>query len=382
MENIQLVQNVKVIFGAGCISAIGEIAQEKGSKRPLVVTDKGIVAAGIAQKALDVLTAVGTEPVLFDGVEPDPSVFVVEAAWDLFNREGCDLVIGLGGGSAMDSAKAINLLRYNEGPIMRYATEPVAFSPDLVSVPTTSGTGSELSDGLVISGPDGEKHPMLATDASSEYAVVDPELMVGMPPHITATTGIDALSHATEGFTGTVATVLTDQINRSTMEQVREWLPRAVADGSCVEARAHMAAACLMGGWMLRNSHTHASHSIAHILGGHFHMAHGYAVAYALPYVLEFNAPEMPEKTLEVARMFGANVTGLETPEQAGEKARFALQQFFFVDLGIKKPSEWEIDRTQFAAMGEEIENELFQAFNPRKMTAADAVEILEKIFA
>lgn len=380
--DIQLVQNVKVVFGAGCISALGEIAQEKGAKRPLVVTDKGIVGAGIAQKAMDVLSDAGTDPVLFDGVEPDPSVFVIEAAWDLFTREGCDLVIGLGGGSAMDSAKAINLLRYNEGPIMRYASEPVAFSPNLVSVPTTSGTGSELSDGLVISDERGEKHPMLATDASSEYAVVDPELMVGMPPHITASTGIDALSHATEGFTGNAATTLTDQINRSTMEQVREWLPRAVADGGCIEARAHMAAACLMGGWMLRNSHTHASHSIAHVLGGHFHIPHGFAVAYALPYVLEFNAAELPEKTLDVARIFGANITGLESPTQAGEKARVALQQFFFVDLGLKKPSEWEIDRSQFTAMGVEIEQELFQAFNPRKMIATDAVKILEEIFA
>ena len=380
--DIQCVQNVKVVFGAGCISALGEIATEKGVKRPMVVTDKGIVAAGIAQKALDALASSGAEPVLFDGVQPDPSVHVVEAAWDMFIKEGCDLVVGLGGGSAMDTGKAVNLLRYNEGPIMRYASEPVKFSPNLVSVPTTSGTGSEVSDGLVITGEDGEKHPMLATDASSEYAVVDPELMVGMPPHITASTGFDALSHALEGYTGNVATILTDQINMSTMEQVKTWLPLAVRDGKNVTARAHMAAACLMGGWMLRNSHTHASHSVAHIVGAHFHMPHGFAVAYALPYVLEFNAPAMPEKTLEVAKLFGANVTQFETPEQAGAKARVALQQFCEHELGLKKASEWDIDRSQFPAMAKEIEGELFQAFNPRKMTAADAEEILEKIFA
>lgn len=380
--DIQLVQNVNVVFGAGTIAALAEIASEKGSKRPMVVTDKGIVAAGIAERALTVLSEGGCEPVLFDGVEPDPSVTVVEAGWELFCSEDCDLVIGLGGGSAMDTAKAINLLRYNEGPIMRYATEPVVASPNLVSVPTTSGTGSELSDGLVISDAEGEKHPMLATLASSEYAVVDPELMVGMPPHITASTGFDALAHAVEGFTSTVSSLLTDQINRSTIEEVCEWLPAAVADGSDIEARSHMAAACLMSGWMLHNSHTHAGHSVAHIIGGHFHIPHGFACAYALPYVMEFNVAEQVEKTAEVASVFGANITGLETPEQAGAKCRVALQQFCEHDLGLKPASAWEIDRSQFAAMGEEIAGELFQAFNPRKMTAADAVEILEKIFA
>lgn len=380
--NIQLVQSVKIVFGAGSVSALGEIATEKGAKRPLIVTDKGIVAAGIADKAIAALTAAGTEPVLFDGVEPDPSAAVVAAGRALFLEEACDLVIGLGGGSAMDTAKAVNLLRYNEGEILDYVATPVAPSPNLVSVPTTSGTGSELSDGLVITGPDGDKHPILATDASSEYAVVDPELMAGMPPHITASTGFDTLAHAIEGFTGNAATTLTDQINCSTIQDAVCWLPRAVADGSCIEARSHMAAACLMGGWMLRNSHTHAGHSVAHIMGAHFHIPHGFACAYALPYVLEFNAPTCPERTLEVARMFGAEVTGTETPEEAGAKVRAALQEFCTRELGLKPASAWVIDRAQFPAMAAEIEGELFQVFNPRKMTAADAEAILERIFA
>ena len=298
--DFQLVQEVKVVFGAGEVRALAEIAAEKGARRPLIITDEGVVAAGIVEKAVAALKAGGIETSLFDGVEPDPSVSVVEAAWAQYGEEGCDLVIGLGGGSAMDTAKAVNILRYNEGPILRYAKgEAVAASPGLVSVPTTSGTGSELSDGLVISGPDGEKHPILATLASSEYAVVDPELMVGMPPHITASTGFDALAHNVEAFSGNAATVITDQITASTIDNVIEWLPEAVVDGSNVEARAHMAVACLMGGWMLRYGHTHAGHSVAHILGGHFHIPHGFACAYALPYVLEFNAPENPGKTRE-----------------------------------------------------------------------------------
>lgn len=381
--DFQLVQEVKVVFGAGEVRALAEIAAEKGARRPLIITDEGVVAAGIVEKAVAALKAGGIETSLFDGVEPDPSVSVVEAAWAQYGEEGCDLVIGLGGGSAMDTAKAVNILRYNEGPILRYAKgEAVAASPGLVSVPTTSGTGSELSDGLVISGPDGEKHPILATLASSEYAVVDPELMVGMPPHITASTGFDALAHNVEAFSGNAATVITDQITASTIDNVIEWLPEAVVDGSNVEARAHMAVACLMGGWMLRYGHTHAGHSVAHILGGHFHIPHGFACAYALPYVLEFNAPETPGKTAWIAERFGANITGLETPEELGAKVREALQSFCEHDLHLKPASAWEIDCSEFPAMAEEIERELFQEFNPRKMTAADAQTILEKIFA
>ena len=122
----------------------------------MVITDKGIVAAGIADKTNAALKSCGVEGVLFDGVEPDPSRRVVEAAWDLYTKEGCDLVIGLGGGSAMDTGKAVNILRFNEGPILRFAHgDEMKPAPGLIVVPTTSGTGSELSDGLVISGDDG-----------------------------------------------------------------------------------------------------------------------------------------------------------------------------------------------------------------------------------
>lgn len=381
--DFQLVQEVKVVFGAGKAATLPEVLAEKAASHPLIVTDRGIVAAGIAAKVCAELESAGIAYSLFDGVEPDPSASVVEAAWNLHQAENCDLVIGLGGGSAMDTAKAVNILRYNKGPILRYAKgETIVSSPGLVVIPTTSGTGSELSDGLVVSGDDGEKHPILATLASSEYAIVDPELMVGMPPHITASTGFDALAHNVEAYTGTAATLITDQITTSTIDKICAWLPRAVANGSDLEARSHMAVACLMGGWMLRYGHTHAGHSVAHILGGHFHIPHGFACAYALPLVLEFNALVIPEKTIDVARRFGANITGLETPEEIGRKARMALESFRDNDLHMRPAREWEYDEAEFDEMAQEISTELFQAFNPRKMEAADARHILEEIFA
>ena len=381
--DFKLVQNVKVLFGAGCLERLGELVETLKSTRPLVITDKGIVAAGIADKATAALKARGVESVLFDGVEPDPSRKVVEAAWDCYVGQSCDLVIGLGGGSAMDTAKAVNILRHNNGPILRFAHgDEMKPAPGLVVVPTTSGTGSELSDGLVISGDDGEKHPILATLASSEYALVDPELMVGMPPHITASTGFDTLAHGLESYTSTAADLLSDQISTRVIELAARWLPLAVSDGADIEARSNVAAACLMGGWMLRYGHTHAGHSVAHILGAHFHIPHGFACAYALPYVVEFNAPAIPHKTKWIARQFGALLTGRETPEELGVKARNALISFRDADLRLAPASHWDIDRSKFPAMAGEIAGELFQLFNPRAMSETDALDILKKIFS
>lgn len=381
--DFKLVQNVKVAFGPGCLADLAGIASGKGSHRPLIITDRGVAEAGIAEKALAILRGAGMEPVLFDGVQPDPSCRVVEAAWSTYTTEHCDLVVGLGGGSAMDTGKAVNILCHNAGPILRFAKgDAIEYSPGLVVIPTTSGTGSELSDGLVISDDGGEKHAILAVMASAEYAIVDPELMVGMPPHLTASTGFDTLAHGIEAYTSTASDLLSDQITKRVMEMVTRWLPLATADGSNIEARSNMAAACLMGGWMLRYGHTHAGHSVAHALGSWFHIPHGFACAYALPYVIEFNAPAIPEKTRRVARQFGALLTGRETAEELGAKARRALISFRDVDLHLALASRWEIDRTQFPAMAKEITADAFQAFNPRPMTEGDALEILEKIFS
>lgn len=360
--NFQLVQNVKIVFGEGVIKDLGALAAEKGCKRPLIITDRGIVSAGIAGKATAALQASGIGCALFDGVEPDPSHKVVEAAWDTYLLEGCDLVVGLGGGSAMDTAKAVNILRHNDGPILRFASgDEMKPSPDLIVIPTTSGTGSELSDGLVISGDNGEKFPILATLASAEYALVDPELMVGMPAHITASTGFDTLAHGMEAYTSNAADLLSDQITKRVMEMVTRWLPLAVSDGSNIEARANLAAASLMGGWMLRYGHTHAGHSVAHVIGAHFHIPHGFACAYALPYVTEFNASAIPRKTKRIAKQFGALLTGYETAEELGAKARNAIISFRDVDIHIAPVSHWQIDLARLPQMAKEIAQETFQ---------------------
>ena len=379
-----LEQKVNLIFGPGKLSELGGIVREKGYRKAMVVCDSGIVAAGITDKVCKVLADAGVEYIVYDKVNPEPSHNVPDQGIVVFQENGCDVAVGVGGGSIMDCAKSINLLRYNEGPILRFAgpNVPMNLSPGVILIPTTSGTGSEVSDGLVMSSDDHMKHGCLAVNAMAEYAIVDPELMVTMPPELTAATGLDAFSHACEGYTTNIASVATDHIEEAVMRTVVEWLPVAVRDGSNVEARAHMAIASTLGGWMLVQAHTNAGHSVAHLIGSYYGIPHGEACAYATPWLLEFNAPALPEKVRWVGELVGGKFTGRETPEEIGAITRDAFIRFRDEVLQLPPASRYNPDKSIFPTVAQGIVDEMFQMFQPRPMSVQDAMDILEKLFA
>ena len=379
-----LEQKVNLIFGPGKLSELGGIVREKGYRKAMVVCDSGIVAAGITDKVCKVLADAGVEYIVYDKVNPEPSHNVPDQGIVVFQENGCDVAVGVGGGSSMDCAKSINLLRYNEGPILRFAgpNVPMNLSPGVILIPTTSGTGSEVSDGLVMSSDDHMKHGCLAVNAMAEYAIVDPELMVTMPPELTAATGLDAFSHACEGYTTNIASVATDHIEEAVMRTVVEWLPVAVRDGSNVEARAHMAIASTLGGWMLVQAHTNAGHSVAHLIGSYYGIPHGEACAYATPWLLEFNAPALPEKVRWVGELVGGTFTGRETPEEIGAITRDAFIRFRDEVLQLPPASRYNPDKSIFPTVAQGIVDEMFQMFQPRPMSVQDAMDILEKLFA
>lgn len=384
MLNFQMYQKVKVIYGEGCISQIGELVTTIGSKKAFVVCDKGVMDAGIVKKITDSLDKAQINFVIFDKVLPNPPATVVEEGGELCKAQGCDCVIAVGGGSSMDTGKSVNLLRYNDGPILRFTDFSVLMnlSPGLITVPTTSGTGSEVSDGIVLSDENHVKYPILATNAMSDYTLIDPELMVGMPPKLTAATGIDTLTHCVESFTSNLENKMVDFFVEPGIEAVVKYLPRAVKDGKDIEARSKMAIACTVGGWMLGYGHTHAGHSFGHVIGAYFNVPHGCACAFAEPYVLEFNAPAKPEKTKRVAGIMGATFEGGETAEEIGAKARDAFIHFRDDVIQMTPAKEFGYDESKFEEMAKAIEAELFQVFNPVKMTAEDALVILKKIYA
>ncbi len=384
MLNFQMYQRVKVLFGEGCVTQIGELVSFIGAKKAMIVCDKGVLDAGIVNKIKKSLDEAKLTYIIFDKVLPNPPIAVVEEGAVICKTEGCDCVIAVGGGSSIDTGKGINLLRFNDSPIMRFTdfSTPMNMSPGLITIPTTSGTGSEVSDGLILSDENHVKHPILAVNAMSDYSILDPELMIGMPPHLTAATGMDALAHCIESYTSSLANGMIDFFVEKGMETIIEFLPRAIANGADIEARSKMAVCSCIGGWMLGYGHCHAGHSMGHVVGAYFNVPHGCACAWAEPYVLEFNAPAVPERTKKVAQLFGATFTGDETPEQIGEKAREALLKFSNQVIKLTPPREFNFNESKFEEMSHAIEGELFQVFNPRKMTAADALDILKKIYA
>ena len=376
-------QSVKLIYGENALASLGEIADELGAKKALIVCDPFIHSCGYAEKAVNVLRGAGKDAVVFDENESNPAIAACEKAYDLCVKEQCDFVIGLGGGSNLDCAKGVNILRFNEAPLIRYANmaEPFDVGHGLVMIPTTAGTGSELSDGAILSDEHHIKHNFIAGIPFADYAILDPMLSAGMPPKLTASTGLDAFTHACEGYTGILSSPMPQFFAEKTMDTIAEYLPRAVADGSDMEARGKMAVASCVGGYLLSKAHTHAGHSVGQTIGGYFDIPHGFSCAYAEPWVLEFNVPAVPELTKRVAESLGAVFTGDETPEEIGAKARDALIEFRDVKCLTPDIRSFAYDVSKFEEIAEVIEVETFQQFNPRKMTAADALVILKKMY-
>ena len=385
MLNFQMYEKVKVVYGNGAINQLGELAKFMGATKALIVADAGMIATGTVAKVKHGLENENIPYVVYDKVTPNPQLASVEEAYDILVKEECDMVIGVGGGSNMDAAKGVNILRFNEGPLLQYANGAKHFEcgSGLIMVPTTAGTGSEMSDGSILSDENHIKQNFISDQgAFAEYAIVDPELMAGMPPKLTASTGIDALAHAVESYTGTLTNGFIHFYAEKIMDTIAEYLPQAVEDGSNMVAREKMAVAAAQAGFLLIYGHTHAGHSIGQTVGGYFDIPHGTACAYALPLVLEFNAPAVPELTKNVGKAFGVKFTGSETPEEIGKMTKDALNTFIYDKCKMPSIKTFAYDESKFEEIAKAISEEFFQAFNPRKMTPEDALKILKEMYA
>lgn len=383
--NYTLQQKSKIISGAGSIAQIGEMVQEAGYKKAFVVYDSGIKNCGVADKVLKHLSDAQIACVTFDKVLPDPPDNIVEEAAELCKSSGCDCVIAVGGGSTIDTAKGVTVLRFNPGHILDYAKPDaqMCFCPGLISVPTTSGTGSELSNGIIISDHrTNEKIPIVGYNAMSEYVVLDPELTVGMPKELTALTGLDVFSHAMEAYTTVLANPVVDPICEKILADVVEYLPKALADGSDIAARERMLTDASLGGWMLANCCAHVGHSLGHVIGGAFHMPHGAACAYSCPAAIRFIAPAVPAKIKKVGEILGAVFSGQETPEEIGKITADAYTKFRDGQVGLKPLAQWNISVDDAIALAPKIPVECFAPLTPRTVTEADARQMLEEIFA
>lgn len=384
MVNFTCMQNVKLMVGESCHKNMGTALKEAGYKKAFVVYDKGVKATGITDKILKNLEHSEISYIEFDKVLPDPPAQVVDEGGEICRKEKCDCVIGIGGGSAIDTAKGINILRVNGGHILEYANpeKKMKKSLGLMSVPTTSGTGSELSNGLIISDtPNNTKVAILAASGMSEFAVIDPEFAAGMPTGLTIMTGLDVFSHAAEGYTSILANPMSDMITESIMENVVKYLPKAVKNGEDKEARTKMHVAASLAGWMLANPSAHVGHSLAHVIGGMYHIPHGACCAYSLPVVLETISTALPDKIKSIGEILGAEYDGSESVEEIGKKASEAYKKFAYDVIGVKRIEEYVSAKVEIDDLAMRVANEPLAGLAPISITKEVASEMLTKIF-
>jgi choline dehydrogenase len=320
----------RLVHGAGAIARLGELCAAYGVRRPLVVTDAGVVAAGLAARALERLS----DPVLFAEVRANPDIALVDRAAALYAEERCDGLVAVGGGSPMDTAKAVGVVVRHGGSIAQYEwghDELTHRIPPLVTVPTTAGTGSEVTLWAVITDPGRRiKFNVGGTALIAPHAaLVDPELMLALPPAVTAATGMDALAHAVECYTCDYHQPFTDAVALHAIELVAAWLVPAVEDGHDLEARTGMAHAATLAGMSYGTESAGAAHAMSQSAGGVHDCSHGALTARLLGPVCAYNAPAAPQRYVRVAQALGVLDTGGDPREAAvaGVEAIHALTE-------------------------------------------------------
>ena len=319
-----------ILFGIGTSKLTGEKLKQLGCSKVLLVYDAGIKASGLAEKIDKIIKSAGIETIHYAGVLADPPDWSVEEAGALGADNKVDGVVGLGGGSALDTAKGAGLLQTNPPPISNYyGREGVVTKPSvpIIVIPTTAGTGSEATPGGVITDTKaGIKTNIAGVGCKVTLGIIDPELTLGLPPAITASTGMDALCHSAESYTSALSNSFCDLTGREGIRLAGKYLVRAFENGSDLEAREGMMKAATLGGISMSGPLCHLAHDIGKAMGGRFHVAHGNGCASCLPQVLEYVAPAVPDRVRYIAESFGAVIAEDASPEQIGKAAYTSIQ--------------------------------------------------------
>ena len=377
-------RSVPVLFGPGASLRTGMKVRELGVKKVMCVYDKGVESAGISDKIIDNLKAAGLEVVIFNGVQADPPDTLMNEAAVLANKWKVDGIVGVGGGSSMDTAKGINVLLTNPPPISRYyvgSGPPHKPGKTVVLIPTTAGTGSEMTGVTVVSDSASEsKKGVIGPAAVATLAIVDPELMLGLPPSITASTGMDAFSHAAEALTSEGMNPMSDVLAEKAIVLITQNLGKAVRNGSDLEARTNMAFAALIAGISFNDSLIHWGHAIAHTLGAHYHIPHGIGCALALPAAIEFVADAVPDKVERIAQAMGLSFSRNLSPAKLGSKVAEAIRNMNR-ELGIPSLKEFKIKEASLEKIVGGVLTDDGAMFGPKRASAKQILSMLKEVY-
>jgi len=371
----------RIIYGLGSINTLNnELVFEEGNKI-LLVTDEGVKKAGIVDKITGVLKNMGLIFNVYERVEPDPHI---ETAIDVAKnaREGeYDAVIGLGGGSPMDTAKVASFSVANPGNVENYLGRGLIKKRGLplICIPTTSGTGSEITVSAVFS-VGSLKRFFASPHIVPDVALIDPDLTVSMPPKVTTGSGLDALSHAVEGIISLFSTPLTQAIGLAAIRLISSNIRKAYHTGRDIEARCNMALAATMAGLSFSDPGVVHGHSIAQTFGPLYNIPHGLSCAMTLPYIMSFYRPVAMDKLCKIAEALGLNVHGL-TEAEASEAAIMAVHELN-VDLEIPSLKDVGADMKDLTEIAENCVKSWIRPNSPRQLTVKTVRQILEGMWS
>ena len=365
-------------LGAGAVQEAGPQAAMLGATKALIVTDAFLEKIGMAKEVADILEAAGVKSVIYGGAEPNPTDKNVHDGFDIYTKEGCDMIISVGGGSSHDCGKGIGLVAGNGGKIQDFegvnkSTKPM---PPYIAINTTAGTASEMTRFCIIT--DYSRHIKMAIvdwRVTANVSINDPLMMMKQPPGLTAATGMDALTHAVEAYVSTIATPLTDSAALMAFKLIPKYLRKAVANGDDFEAREKMAYAQFLAGMAFNNASLGYVHSMAHQLGGFYNLPHGVCNAILLPHVCRYNLIGNVDKFAEIAVAMGENVDGLS----ARDAADVAIEAIAKLSADVGIPSglaALNVKEEDFELMAGNAKKDACQFTNPRTATLEQVIQM------
>ena len=383
-ESFSVNQPTRIRFGVNALSDLAEMVSELGGSNVFLVVDPGLKSAGFVDKIEAPLKEAGIPFEIYDRVDPEPGLSLADKGAELAKKAGSDCVVGVGGGSAMDVAKAISILLTNGGKAEDYLGLNKIGKPGVpkIMIPTTAGTGAEVTfTAVFINEKTKSKGGMNGDPLYPDAAILDPALTLTLPPHVTAATGIDAFTHALEAFVSTQAHTISDMYAAEAMDLISRNLGKAYAHGGNIEARSAMMMGSLLGGKALATAGVGLVHAMAYPLGGMFGIGHGLANAVLLPFVVEYNTIGNPDKYKDVAAIMDQDTGGLSLRDAAN----VAVEAIRDLTSDVRIPgslADLNIPRKKIPRMAEialtvtrPVEN------NPRKPSLDDVIAIYETAF-
>lgn len=376
----------RLVFGAGAVAQTGAIAREFGARRVLVVTDSGLVRAGHPQRVEASLRAAGLEVALYDKLHENPTTRDVDECVAVARAAGIDLLVGLGGGSSMDTAKGCNFILTNGGQMKDYWGVGKASKPmlPLVAIPTTAGTGSECQSAALIA-DERTHHKMACLDpkAAARVAILDPELTVSQPLRVTACTGIDAIAHAVETAVTTTRNSLSQMFSHEAFKLCVTSLPRVLSHPFDISARGRMSLGAAFAGTAIETSMLGAAHSAANPLTAQFDIVHGEAVGLMLPHVVRFNAQERLAALAYAELASAPEIACVSEGEEQAVEALVARLELLLNLAGMPRSlAAAGVKREEIPSLARNAAEQWTVRFNPRPMGVADFERLYEAAFA